>query len=361
MISPYAVQEFQNCNRQRYLSRIESGGNEPIRISIKAAVDGIVKPALSRLLANPKLGIDGHVNDTLTAYRLMLTEFAGLQLAEHEDARYVQEEIGALIEGILRAAQRVIVPNFQHATVTMPEKVALQLSPEIAIEAGPDVLVEYQGGRCGLFWHTVSTNPQPNLWILRHSIVPAVIAFNLDLVEVRYVKRGERRGGIQGSNLIRSRGTVRNPKIMRKPDKNATRMADTSFPVWNSPAGVKGWIEALPEMLLQEHFGMDWAPADPTNPKLVQYKYTRNSMTLTQMISKGEQESWKIQVNEQEKQIARRANSLAESKDPAVRSAMVDGWFSQARNSCVFCSFTVACDQAISDLQRSGLFRRRIS
>lgn len=351
MISPLAIFEFQQCPRMRLLSRIQDGGSEPSRLTIKEAIDRIVKPALSRLLAN-KLDIEQHVSDADAAYRIMLSEYAGLALPPNEDAKYVQEEIGALIEGIVRAAHRVVLPDFQHAeSVTMPEKLPYPLSDGIEIEAGPDVLVEYQGGRCGLFWHTVGANMQPNLWILRHSIVPAVLAFNLDLVEVRYVRRGERRDGIQASNLTRH--------LQIKKNQTTKRTKQVQLAMWQQPGGIKAFLHGRPDTHLASNFGMDWAPVDPTNPKMSQYKYTKNSMTLTQMISQSELQAWRIQVNEQERQIARRAKAIADCTDPLLKAAMVEAYFVQQRQSDPFCAYTAACDQAIVDLQKSGLFRRR--
>jgi len=328
------------------LAYIDQGGSEPSRLTIKEAIDRIVKPALSRLITNSKLPLDGHVDDALSAYRIMIEEFAGLALLPTDDAKYVQEEVGALVEAIVRAAGRRVAPDFAHAVaVTMPEKVAYRLTEGIEIEAGPDVLVEYQGGRCGLFWHTVGANMQPNLWILRHSIVPAVLAFNLDLVEVRYVRRGERRDGIQNSSLI-----------YFKPEKGIRKRPR---PVWQYKGGVKAWVDGLSDKSLAEHFGLDWAPCDPTNPKMSQYRYTKNSMTLTQMISMSELIAWRTQVNEQERQIARRAAKIAECTSPDLKTAMIDGYFPQSRQSDPFCAYTAACNQAIVDLQKSGLFRRR--
>jgi hypothetical protein len=353
MISPLAIFEAQQCARMRYLSRIADGGSESTKLSIKDAIDRIVKPALSRLLANRKIDLDAHVADVISAYRLEM-EGRALQLETHEDTKMASEELEALLEGILRAAARIVLPDFQHATVTIPEKIALHLSDGIEIESGPDCLVEYEGGRCGLFWHTVGANMQPNLWILRHSIVPAVLAFSLDLVEVRYVRRGRRTQGRQDCSLIYIEQMVK--KIGQK------RAVPVHIPAWHKAGGVKDRIGRVAHEYLGKHFGMDWAPRDPTDPRFRQYKYTKNSMTLTQMISASELQSWKYQVSTQETQIRNCVKILDahEGADHAShRAKLVEAFFPQFRHSCPYCDFRPACDQAITDLQGSGLFRRR--
>lgn len=356
MISPFAIQEMQNCARQRFLSRYEQGGNLPVKPTVKEAVDEILKPELSRLLLmkafNPdfKEGVDIIAAGATQEYRQRFS--SGLNLLPSEDAKISFEETEALIEALIRAAAVVVLPDFKGAkSITIPAKVGLKLG-DIEIEAGPDVLVEYEGGRCGLFWHTVGTNLKPNLWILRHSIAAAVLAFDLDLVEVRYVKRGERKDGVQMSNLTRTdqytRGATKAKKGLLQ-----------RVPVWRLEGGVKEYVRGRSDLHLAANFGMDWAPRDPLNPAFRQYRYTKNSMTLTQMLSPSELNSWKIQVQAQESQIAQCMDQVNVA-GPSLRPTLIDAYFPQQRASCVFCHFVPVCNQAITDLQGSGLFKRRV-
>ena len=340
VISPEQIASQQYCPRQRFLSYDNDGGVELTHISVKDALNQTVKPALSRLLASKALSIEHHASDVKAAYAAMVQKGGGLALEPAEDAGYVWEEQQVLAEAIIRAAGTVLVKDFAHIkNVTEPETRDIHLSDSLSIQTRPDLLLEYENGRCGLFWHIVSSKERPSVWPLRHQVVSSVLAFDLELVEIRYVRKGYRRQAfgrfVQTCDLIRAEPKSQVPPRVRQITSACTRQ------------------------VLENHFSLDWAPVDVNNAKLSGYKFTKGSIDLVQMISPSETQAWKAQVLAQEKQVAACLRTVKDI-DQDNRRAAIDAFFPQYRHSCQFCAFRPACDQALTDnLAESGIYRRR--
>lgn len=365
MTTPLSIFHAQQCPRLRFLADHDCAtGNEPSRISVKDAVDRVLKPALSRLISGcGKFPIEEHIRDAAASYALLLNEYGGLRLTPQEDAHYVIREQGALIEAMVRAADRVLTPDFAHVPlITMPESRPLVLSPTVTVETAPDLILEYENGRCGLFWMITGTWGSPNVWMLRHAIVSSILAFDLGLVEIRYIRKGERRqvNGVyvQHSDLIRGiKHEAKRQRFYRPDGVKATGHVN----IWEQPLGLKGWIDALPEKIIGKSFGLNWAATDPTDRRLSAYKPSKGSMSLVQMISTSEIANWKRQVATQEAQIQNCLAAITAQTDEQKRQAMINAYFVQFRHSCNFCDFNDACDRGVIEklAETTGIFRRK--
>lgn len=211
----------------------------------------------------------------------------GLPLVDGVDARRAKaEEWGRLLEGMLWAAHRVVIPYFRRGyELKWVEADAIrwvQASPQVGLMAKPDTILEGDGiqghpGMGYLEWKTVGTADKgwhrqwvrnPQTWTGAITL-DAANGIRPEWFTVVGLVKGVERKGLRSSphcwaywrnDAIAVRGEGYDPDVICAPDGDRWKREYTNRKGWfrrstdTFPGGVKGWIDAQSDDELKSLF-----------------------------------------------------------------------------------------------------------